>query len=118
MAESDFYEPIRQCLEALFRSHTYRRSVHPPVSAGKDAAGGLGRAAILSGQSPGYHSLGVIFTLDTTLAVVALGGSYVRMLSVIIPGASMIFGFAFSRIHLARYRSRFGPPAGQRSAMS
>ena len=53
---------------------------------------------------------GVIFTLDTTLAVVALGGSYVRMLSVIIPGASMIFGFAFSRIYLARYRSRFGPP--------
>ena len=59
---------------------------------------------------------GVIFTLDTTLAIVALGGSYVRMLSVIIPGASMIFGYAFSRIYLARYRSRFGPSAGQRPA--
>jgi hypothetical protein len=59
---------------------------------------------------------GVIFTLDTTLAIVALGGSYVRMLSVIIPGASMIFGFAFSRIYLARYQSRFGPQAGQRPA--
>ena len=59
---------------------------------------------------------GVIFTLDTILAVVAFGGSYVRMLSVIIPGASMIFGFVFSRIYLARYRSRFGPPAGQRPA--
>lgn len=55
---------------------------------------------------------GIIFTLDTVLAVVALGGSYVRMLSVIIPGASMILGFAFSRIYLARYRSRFGPTAG------
>jgi len=61
---------------------------------------------------------GVIFTLDTTLAVVALGGSWVRMLSVIIPGATMIFGFAFSRIYLARYRSRFGPPLGQRPATS
>ena len=59
---------------------------------------------------------GVIFTLDTILAIVALGGSYVRMLSVVIPGASMIFGYAFSRIYLARYRSRFGPPAGQSSA--
>jgi uncharacterized membrane protein YedE/YeeE len=59
---------------------------------------------------------GVIFTLDTTLAIVALGGSYVRMLSAIIPGASMIFGFTFSRIYLARYRSRFGPQAGQRPA--
>jgi len=59
---------------------------------------------------------GVIFTLDTTLAIVALSGSYVRMLSVIIPGASMIFGYAFSRIYLARYRSRFGPSAGQRPA--
>jgi len=59
---------------------------------------------------------GLIFTLDTILAIVALGGSYVRMLSVIIPGASMIFGYAFNRIYLARYRSRFGPPVGQRSA--
>ena len=58
---------------------------------------------------------GIIFTLDTVLAVVALGGSYVRMLSVIIPGASMIFGFAFSRIYLARYRSRFGTSAGHPS---
>jgi hypothetical protein len=41
---------------------------------------------------------GVIFTLDTALAIVALGVSYVRMMSVIIPGASMIFGYAFSRI--------------------
>ena len=61
-------------------------------------------------------SAGVIFTLDTTLAIAALGGSYSRMLSVIIPGASMIFGFAFSRIYLARYRSRFGAPARQRPA--
>ena len=59
---------------------------------------------------------GVIFTLDTTLAIVALGGSYVRMLSVIIPGTSMIFGFAFSRIYLARYQSRLDPRAGQRPA--
>lgn len=57
---------------------------------------------------------GVIFTLDAALAMVALGGSYVRMLSVNIPGASMIFGFIFSRIYRARYRSRFSPPAGQR----
>ena len=41
---------------------------------------------------------GVIFALDTALAIVALGGNYVRMLSVIVPGASMIFGFLFSRI--------------------
>jgi len=61
---------------------------------------------------------GVIFTLDTTLAVVALGASHVRMLSVIIPGATMIFGFAYSRIYLARYRSRFGPLRGQRPATS
>ena len=54
---------------------------------------------------------GIIFTLDTALAVVALGGSYVRMVSEIIPGASMIFGFVFSRIYLARYRSRFGASA-------
>ena len=54
---------------------------------------------------------GVIFTLDTTLAVVALGGSDVRMLSAIIPGATMICGFVFSRIYLARYRSRFGASA-------
>ncbi len=58
---------------------------------------------------------GIIFTLDTTLAVVALGGSYVRMLSVIIPGATMISGFVFSRIYLARYRSRFGASAGHPS---
>jgi len=51
---------------------------------------------------------GLIFTLDTALAVVALGGSYVRVLSEIIPDASMIFGFAFSHFYLARYRSRFG----------
>jgi hypothetical protein len=57
---------------------------------------------------------GVIFTLDTTLAIVAVGASYVRILSVIIPGASMIFGFVFSRIYLARYRSRFVAPAGER----
>ena len=37
---------------------TYRLSVHPPVGAGKDAAGGLERAAISSGQPPAYHSLG------------------------------------------------------------
>jgi len=59
---------------------------------------------------------GVIFTLDTTLAIVALGGSYIRLLSAIIPGASMIFGYVFSRIYRARYRSRFGPQAGQRPA--
>jgi hypothetical protein len=58
---------------------------------------------------------GVIFTLDTALAIVALGGSYVSMLSVIFPGASMIFGFVFSRNYLGRYRSMFGPPAGRRS---
>jgi hypothetical protein len=52
------------------------------------------------------------------LAVVALGGSYVRMLSEIIPDTSMIFGFAFSRIYLARYRSRFGAPAGKRPSMT
>jgi hypothetical protein len=56
---------------------------------------------------------GVIFTLDTALAFVALSGSYVRMLSVIIPGASMIFGFVFSRNYLGRYRSMFAPPAGR-----
>jgi hypothetical protein len=61
---------------------------------------------------------GIIFTLDTILAVVALGGGYVRMLSVIIPGASMIFGFAFSRLYLARYRDRFSPPAAQSPAAS
>jgi hypothetical protein len=61
---------------------------------------------------------GLIFTFDTTLAVVARGGSYVRMLSVIIPGASMIFGLAFSRMYLTRYRSRFGLLAGQRPAMT
>jgi hypothetical protein len=54
---------------------------------------------------------GIIFTLDMALAVVALGGSYVRMLSEIIPDASMIFGFVFSRIYLARHRSRFGASA-------
>ena len=59
---------------------------------------------------------GAIFTLDTTLAIVALGGSYVRLLSVIIPGATMIFGFVFSRIYLARYQSRFGLQGGQRAA--
>jgi hypothetical protein len=59
--------------------------------------------------------LGIIFALDTILAVVALGGSHVMMLSEIIPGASMIFGFAFSRIYLARYRSRFGESAGHSS---
>ena len=48
------------------------------------------------------QSGGVIFTLDTALAIVALGGSYVRMLSVIVPGASMIFGFLFSRNYLGR----------------
>jgi hypothetical protein len=58
---------------------------------------------------------GIIFALDTILAIVALGGSHVRMLSEIIPGASMIFGFAFSRIYLARYRSRFGESAGHSS---
>ena len=58
----------------------------------------------------------VIFTLDTALAIVALGGSYVTMLSLIIPGASMIFGFVFSWIYRARYRSRFGAPAEQRPA--
>jgi hypothetical protein len=57
---------------------------------------------------------GLIFAFDTTLAVVARGGSNVRMLSVFIPGASMIFGFAFSRMYLTRYRSRFGRLAGQR----
>jgi hypothetical protein len=61
---------------------------------------------------------GVIFALDTALAVVALGGSHVRLLSEIIPGASMIFGFVFSRIYLARYRSRFGAPAGKRPSMT
>jgi hypothetical protein len=61
---------------------------------------------------------GLIFTFDTTLAVVARSGSYVRMLSVIIPGASMIFGLAFSRMYLTRYRSRFGLLAGQRPAMT
>lgn len=61
---------------------------------------------------------GLIFTFDTTLAVVARGGSYVRMLSVIIPGASMIFGLAFSRMYLTRYRSRFSLLAGQRPAMT
>jgi len=54
---------------------------------------------------------GIIFALDSILAVVALGGSHVRMLSEIIPGAGMIFGFVFSRIYLARYRSRFGESA-------
>jgi hypothetical protein len=47
----------------------------------------------------------LIFTLDTALAIVALGASYVRTLSLIIPGASMIVGYAFNRIYLARYRS-------------
>jgi hypothetical protein len=59
-----------------------------------------------------------IFTLDTILAVVALGGSHVWVLSEIIPGASMIFGFAFSRIYLARQRSRFGVSAGHPSMTS
>jgi all-trans-retinol 13,14-reductase len=59
---------------------------------------------------------GAIFTLDAALAIVALDGSYVRMLSVIIPGASMIFGYIFNRIYLARYRSRFVQLAGQSPA--
>jgi hypothetical protein len=61
---------------------------------------------------------GVIFTLDTALAFVALGGSYVRMLSVFVPGASMIVGYAFSRIYLARYRNRFGLRAGRGPVMT
>ena len=61
---------------------------------------------------------GVIFTLDTALAFVALGGSYVRMLSVFVPGASMIVGYAFSRIYVARYRNRFGLPAGRGPVMT
>jgi len=61
---------------------------------------------------------GFIFTLDTALAVVALGGSYVRTLSEIIPDASMIFGFVFSHFYLAHHRSKFGAPAGNRPAMT
>ena len=61
---------------------------------------------------------GLIFTLDTALAIVALDGSYVRMLSVIVPGASMIAGLVFSRIYLARYRNRFGLPVGRRPVMT
>jgi hypothetical protein len=61
---------------------------------------------------------GIIFTLDATLAVIALGGSYVKMLSEIIPDASMILGFAFSRIYLARHRSTLGAPARNRPSMT
>ena len=49
----------------------------------------------------------LIFTLDTAL-IVALGATYVRTLSLIIPGASMIVGYVFNRLYLARYRTRFG----------
>jgi hypothetical protein len=49
----------------------------------------------------------LIFTFSTILALLALEGRYVVALSLIIPGAAMVFGFAFSRIYPERLRRHY-----------
>ena len=49
----------------------------------------------------------IIFTFDTGLAILTLGGSHSLILVVIIPGASMLFGYVFSIIYPARHGSQF-----------
>ncbi|MGH7931532.1 MAG: hypothetical protein ACREQN_00040 [Candidatus Binataceae bacterium] len=58
----------------------------------------------------------LIFTVNTALAVMALHGRFVLMLALIIPGASMVLGYAVSRIYPERARRRYGLPPAQGAA--
>ncbi|MGH8014449.1 MAG: hypothetical protein ACREQ4_18320 [Candidatus Binataceae bacterium] len=64
---------------------------------------------------PQFHSANVtltvvwalIFTVSTGLAMIALEGRFVLMLELIIPGAGMVFGYAFSRYYPEHLRRRY-----------
>jgi hypothetical protein len=57
----------------------------------------------------------LIFTIDTLLAILALRGRYLLFLAMILPGASMLFGYAVSLIYPARYRTLPGSQVTQSS---
>ncbi|MGH7986906.1 MAG: hypothetical protein ACREQX_11555 [Candidatus Binataceae bacterium] len=66
-------------------------------------------------EQPQFHSANVtltvvwalIFTVSTGLATIALEGRFVLMLELIIPGAGMVFGYAFSRYYPEYLRRRY-----------
>ncbi len=58
----------------------------------------------------------IIFTLDTILAAIALGFGHRSLLVVIVPGASMVLGFALTAIYPAYYRREPTAQKMQRAA--
>ncbi len=58
----------------------------------------------------------IIFTLDTILAAVALGDDHRLLLVAIIPGATMVIGFALTVLYPRYYRRELGTPMMQRSS--
>jgi len=58
----------------------------------------------------------IIFTLDTILAAIALGVGHRLVLVVIIPGVSMLLGFALTVLYPTYYQREFATQMTQRSA--